>query len=494
MKWFIRIVALILCVGLGVLGACSPETSPCGDCPNGQLCDVNKKKCVKPSTCVACQTSAECDNAELCVDGCCKSTGTVSESDSSEATVTDASVTSETPDSTEIVVSPESSEEASTCSTNTDCTDPSKPVCDSAQGLCVACSQKSDCVQGDCVQGKCVKAIDKCQGVTCPKGESCTPSTGKCAASCPTNPCSGGLCCNAKGQCVTCGTKLVCEACTEHSECGSKARCAGLGGGKKTCIPVCPNDKCPPYFSCLSLGATLGKLCVPDGECKAVDRCKGVTCSGSQKCCPGTGVCSLCCSDSECSAGLKCLQVGSVKQCSSDPKACKPACQTGEVCDTKTGKCQSHCSTTGCSDKSKLCDTSSGACVNKDCRSNWTCPTGTVCNSSTGQCGQETDCRKKASLCSGRSCCSQSTGKCVTDCRQCVGCSVSGQVCNQATGVCSVPVCNMKSPCTSRSQCCGGKCELSVSRLKLLCRCKRDSDCGAGYRCKRGFLNKYCEK
>lgn len=484
-----------LIVGLVVLavGACSDEpVSPCGDpCPSGRRCDSKTGRCVPRTTCTACEFTAECENNQVCQDGCCVAGGTGTET-TTESTSGDASVNPEPSSDSAPCPNPPCN---ATCTTDADCTNGTQSKCDTNKGVCVSCLVDTDCATGEtCQNGNCEKPVDKCTGVTCDPGKVCEPATGSCIDPCPATPCKGNTCCNDAGQCVACGNKGTCEPCKEHPECGAKARCASLGSGDKSCIPTCPDDQCPTGFSCLSLGSKLGKLCIPDAVCKPVNKCENVTCTGAKKCCPKTGNCRTCCANSECPAGQRCIEGGNDAQCGVDPNACKPACKAGETCNAQTGKCEKSCVTAGCPDQTTKCDTVSGVCVKKDCRSNWTCTGNTTCNRLNGQCEAIKDCRQQPNLCTGTTCCSTTTGKCVTDCRQCgFKCKVSGQTCNRTTGRCEVNTCKFDRKCSNDRDCCGLKCEFSVGHLDKRCRCKSSTDCPAPYRCKSSVLNKYCE-
>lgn len=494
MSWFMRMFCGFAWVCLVLVMSCSSEeTSPCGVCPASRRCDPDTKKCVPRNSCVSCTSSAECDNDYVCTDGCCVSSGVGRELDQGEIpTSEDASTSTEDVKESECPNPPCEAK----CTTDADCKDAAKSKCDTQRGVCVGCLQDGDCSTGQtCQQGTCTGAEDRCKGVTCPTGEVCDPASGKCVGSCPDNLCKDSLCCSESGQCLACGKKQTCEPCQDHPECGAEQRCTTLGTGNKACVPLCSNDQCPKDFSCLSLGTKLGKLCIPDGTCKPIDRCENVTCNDGKKCCPTTGKCQFCCADEECPPNQRCIQKTDSGQCGVDPNDCKPACVAGELCNARTGKCEKNCTIIGCADASKVCDNGTGLCVPKDCRSNWTCPTGQTCNRSNGQCETVKDCRQNTTTCTGTTCCSQTTGQCVTDCRQCGNtCPTgSGLTCNRTTGVCQVATCSLRKNCSSDNDCCGLSCEFSVGHLDDRCRCKTDADCGPNYQCKSSLINKYCE-
>jgi len=109
-----------------------------------------------------------------------------------------------------------------------------------------------------------------CAASTCPVGEACDPSTGKCSTSCaPTQPCTGG-CCGATGTCVLGGQ--VCEVVQTN---GMKAAECEPAGQCPACVTssVCDSALTGSY-ACTPTGA-LGTMtacafgCDPmNGACK----------------------------------------------------------------------------------------------------------------------------------------------------------------------------------------------------------------------------------
>ncbi len=98
------------------------------------------------------------------------------------------------------------------CTSNDQCTDPSKPVCN-ASGVCVAGSQ-----------------TDLCAGVTCNANETCNPSTGKCEANSEPARCTSN---------DDCGALEICN--TETGVCEFNDPCADV-----TCSEgeFCANGEC----------------------------------------------------------------------------------------------------------------------------------------------------------------------------------------------------------------------------------------------------------
>lgn len=479
---------------LGLVGGCSePKGSVCGECKKGERCDVLRKRCVP--ICLVCTTSIECENREVCLDGCCVIRGSET---SQEAVVTDNEVSRP-----EEAIRPEDGGSevlqealcsdppcAKPCQSDGDCAGGPRPYCDLFEQTCVACRKDEDCIApATCSQGSCVGG-DLCSGVSCPLGERCNPADGKCvseSSKCPQTPCPSGQCCLSDASCGPCPTNAICDLCTQDTDCGG-TRCQALGAEMR-CVPLCPQDQCPPDFQCINLGVA-GKRCIPDGSCSKPDICFGFTCPAGSFCCKGTPGCQACCADTDCQGGKLCVTISGHKACKDPSEACSPPCSPNQICDPASRTCQNDCRiSNSCPNPDQICSTVSGMCIPKDCRTNISCATGEICEQGTGKCIPANDCRIAGNTCASGSCCDTATGKCISDCTRC-GCP-SGQTCNATTKLCDAPACKAKSSCLVNSECCKGTCELSLSTLEFRCTCSSNSDCASG-RCATALLNKYC--
>ena len=131
-----------------------------------------------------------------------------------------------------------------------------------------------------------------CDGVTCPAGQSCNPTTGEC---------QGG---SVPSDC------MVCDTCTGGSsgQCGSDGTCLSFQEGPSVCSVPCGSDgSCPGNSSCFQLAdaggdtqswclnsdAASAGICSGTWECEsaAADLCAGVTCDEGS-CDPETGSCT----------------------------------------------------------------------------------------------------------------------------------------------------------------------------------------------------------
>jgi hypothetical protein len=131
----------------------------------------------------------------------------------------------------------------------------------------------------------------------CCQGQGCIAQSGCCTANdcndnvaCTTDACAQNTCtntpnnayCSQNGMVGTCDRLLGCVECTANGQCDDTNKCTQ---------DICQNGRC------VHLGAV---------------------CQVGVFCCPGTGMCSQCCSDCDCN--------GIIAPQSSDPQALPPAC------------------------------------------------------------------------------------------------------------------------------------------------------------------------
>ncbi len=130
---------------------------PCGTCPAGRVCDVNRRACVFGDAC----TNVQCPPDRVCVEGQCRF-----------------------PD-------PCAGE---TCPAGQSCVDGSCLPDDPCAG--VTCAEGEGCVDGACIPG----SVDDCATVGCPVGEGCVsgacqPIGAGCPDGCPVGEgCQNGTC------------------------------------------------------------------------------------------------------------------------------------------------------------------------------------------------------------------------------------------------------------------------------------------------------------
>ncbi|MDX9723606.1 MAG: hypothetical protein RBU37_22860 [Myxococcota bacterium] len=139
------------------------------------------------------------------------------------------------------------------------------------------CRSNADCSGGSCITNASGRQVcwpaeqaPLCDGVTCPSGHLCNPSTGFCynpSSSCPGmgDDCRSGLqaCPSSQNDiCLTDGVHYLCScACLSDSDCAPDGECVSIGNGKLACIQGNP------------------------------DLCAGVNCPSGQVCSPATGTC-----------------------------------------------------------------------------------------------------------------------------------------------------------------------------------------------------------
>jgi len=353
--WMSRLFPL--CIGMIVLGflftgGCSGSSvSVCGQCEKGTRCDTRTKKCVKKNTCVPCQSSAECDNHEICNDlGCCipsDGEAVIPPDTSSDGSVVDvgsepiSDETEQTLDTGQPEVTSDNSCPkppcGGACTDHSQCASTSTPFCDLFRKQCVQCLKADDCKPNESCEnsGRCVAKTNPCEAVSCPPGEVCNPNTGSC---------------EIQGGCTPfCKKGQVCDP------------------NKKVCVPDCRNAGCTdPNKSCdKGSGACVSKDCRSNLTCKPGETCNQVT----GKCVKGP---------------TDCRQPG--QSCNA------PAC-----CNRATGKCVTTCITCGCP-TGKVCNRTTGVCGTAPaCQSKSKCSSdrdccGRSCSFSVGHLGKRCKC------------------------------------------------------------------------------------------------------
>jgi hypothetical protein len=173
------------------------------------------------------------------------------------------------------------------CLANTDCKDPSKPVCGSSHacvgcgtqiapldgcatknpalpvckadsGACVECTGNADC-RGDAGLGVCNPTTNKC--VECNGNADCTADSAK--GFCVNNACTG---CQTAGAGTCTGAKPVCAG--SGSYIGQCVECAGNADCKVATKPVCDTDQCRACAKDLECtGISPAVVCGLDGSC-----------------------------------------------------------------------------------------------------------------------------------------------------------------------------------------------------------------------------------
>lgn len=169
-------------------------------------------------------------------------------------------------------------------------------------------------------------ATSPCDGVTCPTGQSCNPSSGQCVGIAQPGDCE------------------VCEPCSDNSSC-TDGFCAEFTSGETVCTIQCDNGSCPGNSACIAVEDTDGntlnicmnpsfannEVCPSSYICtdaiEPPDPCENVNCPTGQTCnavtgsCEGGGnggpttgpdcpVCFECATDADCGVGSFCASFG----------------------------------------------------------------------------------------------------------------------------------------------------------------------------------------
>ena len=324
------------------------------------------------------------------------------------------------------------------------CTSPDKPICDTAQGVCVAtcvpqCTGKT-CGDNGC-GGSCGSCVDglTClpQGLCVPPAWTCNPAYFAAADACD---CKCGAwdpdCADATTVVAGCGSF---EACDKSGKCVS-AIPAGWTclGSQYAALDACDCGCGAPDPDCATTnlpvsGCKTGEACGKTGTCEACKPdCSGKTC-GDDGC---GGSCGTCDGGKLCSGGA------CVDPCQPKPLACQTAtcgddgcggscgiCMVGSSCvqgqcqwtePPKPDSCQGSCgslapsgcscaigcakSNTCCSDYGQFCKCKP-ACTGKQCGDNGCGGTCGSCDGSKPWCGADQLCSAKCTpQCTGKAC------------------------------------------------------------------------------------------
>lgn len=445
----VLLLALVLACGKGLGERPCSENS---DCPSPQKCVAGR--CASTGFCIgsaACTDDAACATGQHCANGCC---------------IPGVS---------------------GSCARDSDCSaHPKQPVCDTAQGQCVACLIARDCGPGKL-----------CQNETCVALPGCASSR-DCVAPTPVCDLQQHACveCLDSGDCLSL-TKPTCDAshhcvaaCTSNTDCADPTPyCLSSTGA---CVACLLDSNCPPgqvcdpvQNVCLQASAT---TCSSDKDCASnlsAQFCK-ITSPGK----PGSCVQCLgdnqCASDQTCDASNTCV----AKQCLGDPDCAAPtpkcligatpqicvACLTSPDCPNG-GTCQPDHTCLAASACAN-CKPPTPACVNDvcvqcaspaDCAAGETCSSQNTCVSTA--CGSDNDCKALAQTPH----CDTSTGQCV----QCTGDAqcAQGQKC---AGDACAPVCTTA---TQAKDCPAATPVCRVSPFPMCVQCVAPTDCPSNQTC-----------
>lgn len=413
-------------------------------------------------------------------------------------------------------------------------------------GYCTTwCSSNSDCGAGSICghrsaggRGICVKACttdSQCgrPGYGC-VGGSCNPvgaGTGGVGSPCTTvADCSGGstAVCMPGGSGGTSGMCTV--ACSAGAACPAGTHCA-LSSGDGVCLAGCQSSTdCNAGQTCADWDGDGTSECVPAGgagdPCQTNADCSSGTCLTQAGSGWAGGYCTkTCTSDTDCSAGSRCVASSSgpsmcLRTCSSsgDCRGAGYACVnpdggTTSVCDAYGGgtggigdPCQSTADCAGGTSAQCATGTSGfpGGYCTVSCESGGKCPTASTClplgangpSVCQKNCSADSDCR------TGYGC--QDAGSGVKTCSpggQSGGTSSTGSTCTQDTqckrytcrdeastgwrgGYCTGP-CTQDSDCDSGAHCAEKRQVPNSNQMSGYCleSCTSDSDCRTGYHC-----------
>ena len=432
------------------------DLKPCsmiGDCYLGEKCEAVDPAKPDEKFCVpVCETSLDCPQAYVCIDGQCVQQ-----------------------ECNEVTVCPGRENEETFCApAGVEPKQPDKQFCSPIQ-----CKNNQDCEKYgagyvcneylDCVAGSTVDVIAFADVVHQP--DEYTPPE-------ETSPCT---------------------ACVMDSDCGD-LKCYALGGGTFCFGPCKTNDDCATGWMCYEL-SNEGKQCIPlsfgcNSDCLAAECPVGEICDQeSGQCVKGGDKCAPCTLDWDCMDGLRCYQDG--KYCA--PACVNDACQQNAVCQQvntiPVNLCISNSPACCYGSDCQACPAAKpypcgGECC--ECTSDNHCPQGESCTNDTCSPGPCTDpakphlcldgachecCTSVACADQGAGCvCNKSIWKC--ECAQpeeCTFCPPSYPACTQINGIWSCVQCTDDSYCANESTCDLGL--YSCSGAGSCTGCTNDSEC-----------------
>ena len=327
-----------VCLASGECG-----TAPCDFCSSGQVCvtlDDGTQTCSVPE----CDTAADCEGAEACVQGVC-SEATCSTKEDCDAGKICNQLTSTCIDPPEACANDQQCPAGEVCITDMGvcvigCADDAAcgagQICEESTRVCTSgCRDDAGCADGEtCQDGQCTSGPPSCDNITCDVTERCNPTTFQCEPTCTTdagqpNSCPAGQVCDlASGQCQA-------NACPGQDP----AQCDGNAN-----TPFWNTTLCA-CVECLDNSACGGGSCNANGQCTEAcqtqcDPSTPGTCGGNTPYCIAN-CCVQCIGSADCPNGQICLDgfCGDQPDCTADPNACPQGltCQGGQGVPSQGG-------------------------------------------------------------------------------------------------------------------------------------------------------------
>ncbi|GAB4288114.1 MAG: hypothetical protein Kow0090_00180 [Myxococcota bacterium] len=304
-------------------------------------------------------------------------------------------------------------------------------------GICttIECTSNSDCDEGFlCKEYQCK---EKTTGKACSSNDECAGDRERCIeghcieADCLTNKeCQKGFSCDPVSYICVEGIAEG-SPCSEDSECSDDQTCY-----KEACTKTCKsNDDCKEGEICEQ--TTFGKMvCMPDVECRVDSDCGG----------------GMICRDNMCIADTSCK---TNDDCADAVK---------KICDMTTGECVECLTSSDCGPGgTKICNPATGMCEEKvvGCKSDLDCqnPATPICDVNSGTCiPKEPECKKDE------------------DCT-----NPTKPKCNTTLGICVADTSTME--CRSNADCMEANKKLCETRSGICVQCLGDFDCEVQYVC-----------
>ena len=327
---------------------CFPTDVSCWydwECPDNMICDESSGYCVNPNPTTVCHNDWDCPESSYCDEfsGKCVNTAQCTTSaDCEDGFYCDSRHVCSPRPSGECINDSEcglgaycndgTCNNSTLCQTNTDCTDPSAPVCDD-RGVCipeqqdppVSCVDNSGCPDGKvCVNAVCEDETPRDPSWNCMYNEHCGENgvcvDGQCFAAClDDNDCGTGQHCAANGYCE--------DNTDAGTECVANSDCADAND---VCINGICHDSCVEDSDCSNAkDHCVNEVCVPNDAARPQCYTNG-DCNGGEEC--FEGICRVPCQDNDdcvacpgnpiCATGGYCMENNDIN----------PECQTNSDC------------------------------------------------------------------------------------------------------------------------------------------------------------------
>ncbi|MBS2025422.1 MAG: hypothetical protein JST92_23735 [Deltaproteobacteria bacterium] len=267
-----RVSAFALCLSALLVACGGSTTNTPGSCTSSANCTAGlvctQGQCLAPGQCpstvTSCVTNDQCPASSECASGCCQA-----------------------------VVG---------CSTSADCTDPSRPHCDTASHSCKPCASSAQCASNETCT-----STGRCEPICASDADCKDASKPKCRLSGGLDYCAE---CNVSADCKD-SSKPVCQdgacfGCTSNASCAAPTpACDTATKSCVTCVDAQNVNGTNPVCTTSGKPACVNKACV---ACAPSANANGShlnpACSGSTPACNSSNQCVGCVDNNDCNGGV----------------------------------------------------------------------------------------------------------------------------------------------------------------------------------------------